>query len=197
MNATKMTDTTDNADVASILKQCANAMMAGQLQQQERQQTFEATIDVNMAAMQKQLNNAASRQQQTSATGMQQLQMQLQAMNMANAAAQNNNPNNGNWQPQWPTAQQHIMPACPPAYPNNPINATTKIRKHHIVAMKITTIVGRMGTMWRMIILKNGLPFSLLGLALVMFLAIWISPSSVPGYFCRQSAARGIRACDF
>ena len=73
----------------------------------------------SMASMQQQLNNAATQQQNAASAGMNQLQAQLQAMNMANAAAQTNARPTGNWQQQWPPAQQQIMPACPPAYPNN------------------------------------------------------------------------------
>ena len=102
MNAATNTNiNTNGPDIATILEQCTNAMMAGQKQQQERQQQFESTA--NMAATQTQLANAEEQQQQMANVAAKQNAMaqtlQQKTTNMANA---NNNMKTagGTWQAQ-------------------------------------------------------------------------------------------------
>ena len=124
MNATDTTTDGNAPDIATILEQCANAMMTGQKQQQERQVQFEAQMAANLAAMQTQLQNcslnnssmmnAAAQQMQAA----QQAAQQMQQQNMANAAQNNNQARN--WQAAaWQNMQQQGAQICPPAYNTN------------------------------------------------------------------------------
>ena len=124
MNATTNGEAPAQQDVATILEQCANAMLDGQRQQQERQKNFETQMAANMAAFQAQMANATMQQQQMQ----QQQQMTQQAINAANQQAaakqvqftqppQQQQPPTQNWQPQaWQAMQQQGATICPPAF---------------------------------------------------------------------------------
>ena len=119
MNATDAAEATSAPpDIASILEQCANAMMEGQRQQQEQQRNFETQMAANMAAMQQQLLQAQNQNNMTAQfqrMNMQQ-QMQQQAANMAQAAMrQHNNPARTWLQQQWQPAAQQLPATCQPA----------------------------------------------------------------------------------
>ena len=120
MNVIDSDATNNSTDMASMLEQCANAMMAAQKQQQERQTQFETQMAANLAAMQAQLQSCNMNNNNMMNAAAQQMQatQQMQQQNMANAAQNNNRARN--WQAAaWQPMQQQGTPICPPAYNNN------------------------------------------------------------------------------
>ncbi len=117
MNVTaEPTQEPNQPDMATILEQCANATMAGQKQQQERQQQFETAMAANMTALQNQLQQSASQQQQMVNAAMQQ-QMENALQQQSTTDTANNKTPSGNWQSQaWNSMQHTRHQYLPPSF---------------------------------------------------------------------------------
>lgn len=133
MSMTDTTHETSQPNMATILKQCANAPMERQHQQQEYQKQFKSTMAANMAAIQEQMNSTAIQQQNMMNAAVQQYQMQQamqqQQANMTNTATISG-ATGGNWQKQaWQTMQQQGTQVCHPAFTMQNNQTQSKIEK--------------------------------------------------------------------
>ena len=112
---------TRDQDMATILEQCANAMLQGQRQQQERQAQFEAQMAANMTTLQgnlqAQIANSTNQQQQLMNAAAQQVRFAQQPQQQQPTQNWNTNPTTGNWRNQaWQGMQQQGATLCPPAF---------------------------------------------------------------------------------